>query len=113
MTNLEHAITSPGYRPLAGHCIIALDPLADKIGSLFIPQSAQTLRTTDISHTGRVLHMTPRKNPKTGDVTEELFQVGDTVVVMLLAKDLEDKVISTLNTRVYAVIEDTQRDKAA
>lgn len=90
---------------MSGHCVIALDPLADKIGSLFVPQSAQALRVTDISHTGRVLHMTPRKNPKTGDTTEELFGVGDQVVVMLLAKDLEDKVVSTLNTRVYAVIE--------
>ena len=108
MTNLEHALSTPGYRPLSGHCVIALDPLADKIGSLFVPQSAQALRVTDISHTGRVLHMTPRKN-KNGMSSYELFSAGDRVVVMLLAKDLQDKVISTLNTRVYAVIEDGQQ----
>lgn len=110
-TNYELLLQTPGYRPLAGRCVIRMDTLPSKTqsGLLHVPDAAQYLKmdqqNQNKSYTGVVLAMTRGKSPKTGREIEEDFRVGDHVFVMLAMEDLDRPVISTLNTRVYVVHE--------
>lgn len=99
-------------RPLPGKCIIKLDPLPDKIGSLFIPDSARDMKPTEPLHTGVVVSMSTRKyKPGTSKLYkyefQEEFQVGDRVLIALTLEDLNRGYVDTLNTRVYAVVGDS------
>ena len=81
-------------------------------GLLHIPDSARELRTLshakgktvygDSSWTGTVLAMTLRGHYEKGYQRED-FKTGDRVLVLLLEEDLNQKMIVTQNTRVYAV----------
>lgn len=105
-----------GFHPLPGRCLIEMDKVPSKSDLLHIPETAQELRLLkevksgsvwgDISFTGIVRAVTPRRNPKTGELLTEDFYPGDRVVVMLLVEDFNQKMIVTLNTRIYAVVED-------
>ena len=82
-------------------------------GLLHIPDSARELRTMshakgktvygDSSWTGRVLAMTPLTHRPKGFQPED-FKTGDRVLILLLEEDLNQKMIVTKNTRVYAVL---------
>lgn len=103
-----------GFRPLPGRCLIELDTVPTMEGLLHIPDSAQQMKMLthatgktvkgDSSWTGKVLAMTPRRNTKGPWEWNEEFVVGDNVLILLLQEDLNQKVICTMNTRVYAVI---------
>lgn len=112
---LQHAL-SHGFIPLPGRCIIELDEVPSLFGSIHIPDSARDRRLMqsvkggqvygDGSCTGTVLAMTPRRGRKEDNyIREEEFKPGDRVALLLLQSDLNQKVISTLNSRIYAVIE--------
>ena len=108
MTPLESAITHPNYRPLPGHCVIYFDSPPSMSGLIHIPETSRKgaqLLNQDKAWSGVVLHMTPRGNPKTGLPDYEDFEIGDRVITLLTLLDLDQSVISTLNTRIYAVIE--------
>jgi co-chaperonin GroES (HSP10) len=104
-----------GFVPLHGKCIIELEEVPTMAGLLHIPDTARERRlysqvtgktaSGDVACPGKVLAMTPRKNPETGELIEELFSTGDTVWVMLLMEDLNQKAICTRNERVYAILE--------
>jgi hypothetical protein len=101
---LEQIVTEPGFRPTAGKCVIRLDPTPETTQSgLFLPQdslSPNFIRDRQTSFTGTVLSMTPRK-----PVNVEGFKIGDRVVVLLTAEDLDRRVIMTDVSRVVAVVE--------
>jgi hypothetical protein len=106
---------SQGFSPLPGRCLIEMDKIPTMSGLLHIPDSARELRMEshakgktlygDSSFTGKVLSVSPRRSENTGTPLPESFSPGDRVVVMLLKEDLNQKMIVTQNTRVYAVIE--------
>ena len=83
-------------------------------GLLHLPESSQELRLLshskgktvygDSSWTGTVKAMTPLKHRPKGFQPED-FKVGDRVLILLLEEDLNQKIIVTQNTRVYAVME--------
>lgn len=93
--------------PLPGKCIIEWDTLPEKIGSLFIPESARARenRVMEPLHTGTVLKMTPAVSPS--GVPMDDFKAGDKVLVACTLEDLQDKISITQNNRVRAVIGDT------
>lgn len=104
-----------GFRPLPGRCLIEMDTIPTMAGLLHVPDSARELRTMshvkgktvygDSSWTGKVLSMTPRRRPEwPSDIPTEDFSVGDKVLILLLEEDLNQEVICTHNTRVYAVL---------
>ena len=105
-----------GFRPLPGRCVIEMDSVPSMIGSLHVPESAQEMRLLketdgksvfgDSSYTGKVVAVTSRRSDTTGEFIPEDFCTGDKVLVMLLVEDMNQKIIVTRNTRVYAVIED-------
>lgn len=99
MTPLEHAISQPNYRPLTGQCIIQFDETPSMVGLIHIPDAARdpSLLNRDQMTTGTVLYMTPRDGG-------EAFSVGDRVAFLLRASDLGQNVVSTHNTRIYAVV---------
>jgi len=88
-------------RPLPGRCVVRLDPLPDRIGSLFIPDSANNLRPSDPVHSGTVVAMSPRKN-EDGTLRVEPFSAGDRVWLALRMEDLNKELVATENTRVWA-----------
>lgn len=90
-------------RPCAGRCVIELDAPDAMAGGLHVPDVAQVRKVADIAFWGTVLAMTPRRNPKTGELTSELFGAGDRVWVMGRTEDLDKTLIVTDNTRVYAM----------
>ena len=102
-----------GFYPLPGRCLIELDTIPTMSGLLHIPDSVQELRLMsqvkgktvhgDSSWTGVVLAMTPRGHYGKGYQRED-FKPGDRVLILLLEEDLNQKMIVTANTRVYAVI---------
>ena len=102
-----------GFRPLPGKCLIELDSIPTMSGLLHLPESSQELRTMshakgktvygDSSWTGRVLAMTPLTHRPKGFQPED-FKTGDRVLILLLEEDLNQKMIVTQNTRVYAVL---------
>jgi len=103
-----------GFSPLPGKCLIELDSIPTMSGLFHIPDSARELRMTthstgktlhgDSSWTGVVRAMTPLKHrPKR--FQPEDFKTGDRVLILLLQEDLNQKMIVTANTRVYAVLE--------
>ena len=102
-----------GFRPLPGKCLIELDSIPTMSGLLHLPDSARELRTMshakgktvygDSSWTGRVLVMTPLTHRPKGFQPED-FKTGDRVLILLLEEDLNQKMIVTQNTRVYAVL---------
>lgn len=102
-----------GFRPLPGKCVIELDTIPTMSGLLHIPDSARELRLMshargktvhgDSSWTGVVRAMTPRGHYGKGFQPED-FKPGDRVLILLLEEDLNQKMIVTQNTRVYAVI---------
>lgn len=100
---MEHLVE--GFRPLPGRCIVRLDPLPDKIGSLFIPDIARDMRPTEPLHSGTVLAMTPRLKKNSAEPHEEQFQTGDRAILALRMEDLNESIILTHNTRIYAIIE--------
>lgn len=85
-------------------------------GLLHIPDSARELKEMshvrgksvygDSAWSGQVIAVSPRRNQKTGEFDNEDFQPGDRVWFLLLTEDLNQKVIVTLNTRVYAVCDE-------
>jgi hypothetical protein len=102
-----------GFSPLPGKCVIELDTIPTMSGLLHIPDSARELRTMshsrgktvhgDSSWTGTVKAMTPLVHrPKS--FQPEDFKTGDRVLILLLEEDLNQKMIVTQNTRVYAVL---------
>ena len=105
---------SSGFSPLPGKCLIELDTIPTMSGLLHVPDSARELHTMshsrgktvhgDSSWTGKVLVMTPLSHYPKGFQRED-FNVGDRVLILLLEEDLNQKMIVTRNTRVYAVIE--------
>ena len=103
----------PETQPISGVCFVELDPLPEKIGSLFIPEVARDMKVTEPLCSGTVLKMSPRKlNPNTGlpysyDFQEQ-FQAGDRVILTLRMEDLNKRVVATHNTRVYAVLATTR-----
>lgn len=102
-----------GFIPLPGKCIIEWDTIPTMAGLIHIPQTAQRRGlevrgksvSGDVAAPGRVLAMTPTRSRTTGELLLEDFKTGDRVWVMLLASDMDKKVVCTLNTRVYAVLE--------
>jgi hypothetical protein len=90
-------------RPTAGRCVIELDSPDATVNGLHVPESAQKRRVEDIAFWGTVLAMTPRRNPKTGELTTELFGAGDRVWVLGRAEDLDKSLIVADNSRVYAM----------
>lgn len=104
---------SSGFSPLPGKCLIELDSIPTMSGLLHIPDSARELRTMshvkgktvygDSSWPGTVLAMTPRGHYEKGYQRED-FKTGDQVLILLLEEDLNQKMIVTTNTRVYAVL---------
>ncbi len=104
-----------GFSPLPGKCLIELDTIPTMAGLLHIPDSSRELRTVtglkgqtvygDSSWTGRVKAVSSRKSD-TGKILPEAFTIGDRVLILLLQEDLNQKMIVTSNTRVYAVIDD-------
>jgi hypothetical protein len=104
---------SSGFYPLPGKCLIELDSIPTMSGLLHIPDSARELRLFsevkgktvhgDSSWTGTVLAMTPLNHRPKGFQPED-FKVGDRVLILLLQEDLNQKMIVTANTRVYAVL---------
>lgn len=103
-----------GFRPLPGRCLVEMDTIPTMTGSIYIPESAQELRLLketdgksvygDTNYTGRVVAVTPRRSETTGEFIEEDFKPGDRVLVMLLVEDMNQKIIVTRNTRIYAQI---------
>lgn len=57
----------------------------------------------DSSWTGTVKAMTPYTHYQKGFQRED-FKTGDRVLILLLEEDLNQKMIVTQNTRVYAVL---------
>ena len=102
-----------GFRPISGKCVIELDTIPTMSGLLHIPESSQELRLLshskgktvygDSSWTGTVKAMTPLKHRPKGFQPED-FEVGDRVLILLIEEDLNQKMIVTQNTRVYAVL---------
>lgn len=102
-----------GFRPISGKCVIELDTIPTMSGLLHIPDSARELKEMshvrgksvygDSAWSGKVIAVSPRRNQKTGEFINEDFQPGDRVWFLLLTEDLNQKIIVTLNTRVYAV----------
>lgn len=102
-----------GFRPLPGKCLIELDTIPTMSGLLHIPDSARELRVMghakgktvygDSSWTGTVKAMTPLAHRPKGFQPED-FRVGDRVLILLIEEDLNQKMIVTRNTRVYAVL---------
>ena len=110
---------SSGFSPLPGKCLIELDTIPTMSGLLHIPDSARELRTLshakgktvygDSSWTGKVLAMTPLSHYPKGFQRED-FRVGDRVLILLLEEELNQKMIVTLNTRVYAILEPDKKE---
>lgn len=110
--SLRNAL-SQGFVPLPGRCVIELDSIPTMAGLLHIPDSARELKEMshvrgksvygDSAWSGKVIAVSPRRNQKTGEFNNEDFQPGDRVWFLLLTEDLNQKIIVTLNTRVYAV----------
>lgn len=101
------------FRPISGKCVIELDTIPTMSGLLHLPESSQELRLLshskgktvygDSSWTGTVKAMTPLKHRLKGFQPED-FKVGDRVLILLIEEDLNQKMIITQNTRVYAVL---------
>lgn len=101
-------------RPMPGVAIVELDPLPERIGSLFVPDIARATEVTDTSHTGIVLAvgygrfgaLDAKKRMKAyPGVTEEDFGVGDRVVFRLLMYEMNQKRALVDVNRIDAVIE--------
>lgn len=96
-------------KPLPGRCVIEFDPFPEKIGSLFIPETAKEQDPLqDPMWPATVLAMTPRRDPKTGEPRQEQFQVGDRVLLALRGQDLNQQLVATHNTRVWCKLEEDQ-----
>ena len=106
-----------GWRPPRGKCFIHLDAPPTMAGLLHIPERSQEVQLTDAVWRGLVLAMNPRPydvdNPlidpnfptlawKGGN--REEFAVGDSVLLLLRAEDMDRTVVITDNTRIVAVI---------
>lgn len=92
-------------RPMPGKCVIELEEVPEKIGSIYLPDDARERTPRDIAVPGRCIAMTPRRGKKGREFVEE-FALGDRVWVLLLLQDLNQRLICTQNTRVYARLED-------
>lgn len=106
--------TLRSLRPFPGRCVLQLVEVESlspgKFGTkLHVPESSQRLLVDATGWLGRVLAMTPRRK-KDGSPGFEDFKVGDLVQCMLRMEDLKtpERLIVTDNTRVYAVMEETE-----
>ena len=89
--------------PLPGRSIIHLDrpPTMSDLGLLHLPGTAQKKSTGDILWPGTVVKISPRKEHHPDYQPEEVGD-GDRVLVALMLDDVEREVIITLNTRIWA-----------
>lgn len=89
--------------PLPGRSIIQLDKPAtmSDLGLLHLPGTAQKKSDRDILWQGTVLKISPRKESHP-DYQPEQVEGGDRVLVALMMDDVEREVIITLNTRIWA-----------
>lgn len=98
-----------GLRPTRGKCFIHLDtpPTMSPAGLLHIPERSQEVQLTDAVWRGTVLAV--RETLELGslvDALEDRFYVGNRVLLLLRAEDIDRTVIITDNTRIVAVIEE-------
>lgn len=133
MTDYVYAFIDPeilkNLRPLPGRCVIALDPIPEKIGAIFLPDTAREMQPTVPLHTGVILAMTGRRHHEKfkrtmheGDCAvsrtaklsdgiphcncgyQEPFRVGDRIVLDLAMEDLNKRLIVSMNARIRGVI---------
>jgi hypothetical protein len=110
-----------GARPVAGRIVLDIDPLPERIGSLFVPESSRTLNDPirDVSHTARVVAVgygpfgqdtesaTGRKRFKRWPGLQPAdVAPGDRVIFRLLMSDLNQRRVIADVRRVDAVIGD-------
>jgi len=111
------AMIRAGWRPIPGRCIVAIDKLPEKIGSIYTPENSRELQITNICTTGTVLEIEPRRDwyPMDGPhrklrdpegKKQEQFRHGDRVILNLYAEDLDQEVVITRNEVILAVIEE-------
>ena len=105
------AAIAAGWRPMPGRCIIHLDRLPDKVGSIHIPDASCDHTIASVCATGTVLAVTCKPNCKTdrkshvpGIECDTDFIVGDHILLNLYASDLDHTIIITRNTVILAVI---------
>jgi hypothetical protein len=111
-----------GARPTTGKIVLDLDPIPERIGSLFLPDSARTLNDPmkNISHTAIVVAVgygsfygesdSPSKrhnhqHQQYPGLTPDDVQPGDRVVFRLVMSDLAKRRVIADVRRVDAVIE--------
>jgi|SRR5271168_1441784 len=112
MTKLEFdALTTQGFVPLPGRCVILLDQPPSKVGLIHIPDSAKVQAVKAYGYLGKVLAVEPgytehrhKKLPSYRTRRPEQFKVGDRVAVGLHADDLTEEVIWARNGQVDAVV---------
>jgi hypothetical protein len=107
-------------RPVAGKIVLDIDPLPEKIGSLFTPETSRNLNDPmrNISHTGVVVAVgygpfghdtespgSKKRYKRWPGLTPEDVRVGDRVVFRLVMSDLGKQRVITDVRRVDGVIE--------
>ena len=110
-----------GARPVAGRIVLDIDPLPERIGSLFVPESSRDLNDPirDVSHTARVvavgygpfgeddnLGKTKKRFRRWPGLQPADVAPGDRVIFRLLMSDLNQKRVIADVRRVDAVVAD-------
>jgi hypothetical protein len=114
-----------GARPVAGRIVLDIDPLPERIGSLFVPESSRDLNDPirDVSHTARVvavgygpfgeddnLGKVKKRFRRWPGLTPTDVAPGDRVIFRLLMSDLNQRRVIADVRRVDAVVADGDRD---
>lgn len=112
MTSLELTPeqATAGYRPLAGRVLLEIEPNPDRIGSIVVPEMARDKTMRDDLQVARILAVGFGKF-KDGDewlagIAQGDVAVGDKVLFLPLAQDLNRKIILTAVTRIAGVLTD-------
>lgn len=110
MTSLEltEQQAAAGYRPLAGRVLLEIEANPDRIGSIVVPETAQDKTMRDALQVARILAIGFGKF-KDGDdwlagIAQGDVAIGDRVLFLPLAQDLNRKVILTAVTRIAGVL---------